>query len=103
VPLTPLPALLAELEYLYAPYLLEEMHWFYKPDPARRAHHLHLVPAGSQRFRDEIAFRDRLRADPQVASSYAALKRELAERHRDDRKAYPRPRGAFVSAILPGE
>ena len=94
---------LASLGYLYAPYLPDEMHWFCRPDPARRTHHLHLVPAGSQRFRDELAFRDRLRAGPQVASSYAALKRELAERHRDDREAYTEAKGAFVSAILRGE
>jgi GrpB-like predicted nucleotidyltransferase (UPF0157 family) len=36
---------LAGLGYLYAPYLPEEMHWFCKPDPAHRTHHLHLVPS----------------------------------------------------------
>jgi GrpB-like predicted nucleotidyltransferase (UPF0157 family)/ribosomal protein S18 acetylase RimI-like enzyme len=91
---------LADLDYLYAPYLPEEMHWFCKPDPARRTHHLHLVPADSQRYRDELAFRDRLRADPQIASGYAALKRELAERHRDDREGYTEAKGAFVRATL---
>lgn len=50
---------LADLGYLYAPYLPEEMHWFCKPHPARRTHHLHLVPTGSQRYRYELAFRDR--------------------------------------------
>lgn len=94
---------LADLGYLYAPYLPEEMHWFCKPHPARRTHHLHLVPAGSQRYRDELAFRDRLRADPQIASRYAALKRELAERHRDDRDAYTDAKSAFVRATLPGD
>lgn len=94
---------LAVLGYLYAPYLPEQMHWFCKPDPARRTHHLHLVPMDSQRYRDELAFRDRLRADPQIASRYAALKRELAERRRDDRDAYTEAKGAFVLATLDGE
>src|SRR3954447_23990143 len=35
---------LAGLGYLYAPYRVEEMHWFCKPHPSRRTHHLHLVP-----------------------------------------------------------
>lgn len=91
---------LAGLGYLYSPYLPEEMHWFCKPDPARRTHHLRLVPAGSQRFRDELAFRDRLRADPQIASSYATLKRELAERYRQDREGYTEAKSAFVRATL---
>jgi GrpB-like predicted nucleotidyltransferase (UPF0157 family) len=91
---------LADLGYLYAPYLPEEMHWFCKPDPARRTHHLHLVPAGSPRYRDELAFRDLLRADRQVADEYATLKRELAGRHRDDREAYTEAKGAFIRAAL---
>lgn len=32
---------LAQLGYMYAPYLADEMHWFCKPDPSRRTHHLH--------------------------------------------------------------
>jgi len=93
---------LAELDYLYAPYLPEEMHWFCKPDPARRTHHLHLVPVGSQRYRDELDFRDRLREDPRIAGHYASLKRELAERYRDDRDAYTQAKSAFVLAVLGG-
>lgn len=91
---------LAKLEYLYAPYIPEEMHWFCKPDPARRTHHLHLVPAGSQRYRDELAFRDLLRTDPEIAERYAALKRALAERHRDNREGYTEAKGAFIRASL---
>lgn len=94
---------LGELGYLHAPYLPEEMHWFCKPDPARRTHHLHLVPEGSPRYRDELAFRDRLRADSGLAARYAMLKRELAERHPDDREAYTEGKGAFVRAVLRGE
>jgi GrpB-like predicted nucleotidyltransferase (UPF0157 family) len=94
---------LADLGYLYAPYLPEEMHWFCKPHPARRTHHLHLVPSGSQRYHDELAFRDRLRSDPQVAGRYASLKRELAERHRDDREGYTEAKSAFVQATLGSE
>lgn len=91
---------LAGLGYLYAPYLPEEMHCFCKPDPARRTHHLHLVPVGSPRYRDALAFRDVLRADPQAAAEYAALKRDLAGRHRDDREAYTEAKGAFIRAVL---
>jgi GrpB-like predicted nucleotidyltransferase (UPF0157 family) len=91
---------LAGLGYLYAPYLPEEMHWFCKPDQARRTHHLHLVPVDSQRFRDELAFRDRLRADPRLAADYSALKQGLAERHRDDREAYTNGKGGFIRAAL---
>lgn len=93
---------LAQLGYLYAPYLPEEMHWFCKPDPAHRTHHLHLVPAGSRRFREELSFRDRLRADPKLAAEYAILKRDLAERYREDRETYTEAKGEFIRAVLVG-
>lgn len=91
---------LAELGYLYAPYRSEEMHWFCKPSPAHRTHHLHLVPEGSARFRDELAFRDRLRASPQAAREYAELKHRLASRFEADREAYTDAKADFIRATL---
>jgi GrpB-like predicted nucleotidyltransferase (UPF0157 family) len=91
---------LAQLDYLYAPYLPEQMHWFCKPDPSHRTHHLHLVPVDSQRYRDELAFRDCLRADPALAERYVALKRELAQAHLNDRGAYTDGKSTFISRCL---
>ncbi|TEX50948.1 MAG: hypothetical protein B7C55_08125 [Actinomycetales bacterium mxb001] len=90
----------APLHYVYAPYRTEEMHWFCKPSPSHRTHHLHIVPTGSQRFADELAFRDYLRAHDDRARAYAAVKQELARRHRHDREAYTEEKGAFVLETL---
>jgi GrpB-like predicted nucleotidyltransferase (UPF0157 family) len=46
--------------YLYFPYRPKLMHWFCKPSPDFRTHHLHLVPFGSQLWSERLAFRDRL-------------------------------------------
>ena len=91
---------LAGLGYLYAPYRSEEMHWFCKPHPSRRTHHLHLVPTESSRFADELGFRDRLRATPETARAYANLKRELATHFRDDRDAYTEAKADFIGEVL---
>ena len=91
---------LAELDYLYAPYLPEAMHWLCKPNPAQRTHHLHLVPTGSERYREELAFRDRLRADPATAEEYASLKHSLADRFRNDREAYTDAKETFIQAVV---
>lgn len=91
---------LAGLDYLYAPYRAEQMHWFCKPDPSRRTHHLHLVPVGSARFRDELAFRDRLRSDPGAAAEYAELKHRLAARFENDREAYTDAKASFIGRVL---
>jgi GrpB-like predicted nucleotidyltransferase (UPF0157 family) len=91
---------LAGLDYLHAPYLSEQMHWFCKPHPSRRTHHLHLVPRESSRFAAELGFRDRLRADPETAAAYADLKRELARRFPGDREAYTEAKAEFVERAL---
>jgi GrpB-like predicted nucleotidyltransferase (UPF0157 family) len=91
---------LAELEYLYFPYRSEEMHWFCKPNPNRRTHHLHLVPTDAKRFRDELAFRDYLRAHGDVAEEYGDLKRRLAREVGDDREAYTEAKGEFIRAVV---
>jgi GrpB-like predicted nucleotidyltransferase (UPF0157 family) len=87
---------LARLGYMYAPYLVDEMHWFCKPHPSRRTHHLHLAPVSGQRYRDELDFRDRLRADPDLARRYAQLKRSLARRFEHDREGYTEAKAAFI-------
>lgn len=91
---------LAELNYQYAPYRVEEMHWFCKPDPAHRTHHLHLVPTGSARYLSELAFRDALRRRPDLATEYAHFKRRLAVEHRDDREAYTQAKQDFIVKAL---
>jgi GrpB-like predicted nucleotidyltransferase (UPF0157 family) len=91
--------LLADLDYQYAPYLTEVMHWFCKPDPSRRTHHLHLIPTGSARFEEELAFRDYLRAHPHRAREYEDLKRQLAKTHTHDREAYTQGKTGLVARL----
>jgi GrpB-like predicted nucleotidyltransferase (UPF0157 family) len=91
---------LRELDYVYAPYRAQEMAWFCKPHPDRRTHHLHLVPTGSERFHDELAFRDHLRTHPDTAAEYVALKHRLAGRFQHDREAYTKAKADFIRAVL---
>jgi GrpB-like predicted nucleotidyltransferase (UPF0157 family) len=92
--------ILTPLNYMYAPYRPEEMLWFCKPHPSRRTHHLHIVPAQSARFRDELLFRDYLRTHPVAAADYARLKRRLAAQFRSDREAYTEAKTRFVQDAL---
>jgi GrpB-like predicted nucleotidyltransferase (UPF0157 family) len=93
---------LRRLGYLYEPYRPEEMHWFCKPHPSHRTHHLHVVPTNSRRFCQELAFRDHLRSNPEARDAYAALKRRLAVEFENDREAYTSAKGSFIEAALRG-
>jgi GrpB-like predicted nucleotidyltransferase (UPF0157 family) len=93
-------AILERLQYCYAPYKSEVMHWFCKPSPAVRTHHLHLVPVGSQLWTEQLAFRDHLRSHADVAREYADLKRRLAQDHQFDREAYTTAKTPFVQRVI---
>ena len=95
------PAIAAatELGYCYFPYQVELEHWFCKPSPSFRTHHLHLISVGTPEWSGRIAFRDYLRAHADVASEYEALKRRLAHEHRLDREAYTQAKGPFIERI----
>lgn len=95
----PALAALAAAGYCYFPYRPDSEHWFCKPSPAFRTHHLHLVPAGSRQWIAAIAFRDYLRAHPAIAAEYGTLKVGLAREYRLDREAYTQAKGPFVTRI----
>jgi GrpB-like predicted nucleotidyltransferase (UPF0157 family) len=93
-------AVLAPLDYEYFPYRPDVMHWFCKPSPAHRTHHLHLVPAGSSLWGDRVLFREYLRVTPRAATEYAELKLALAREFEHDREAYTNGKSDFVRRAL---
>jgi GrpB-like predicted nucleotidyltransferase (UPF0157 family) len=67
-----------------------------------RTHHVHLAEVNGVFWREHLAFRDALRAEPRLRDAYAALKQELAARHPTDREAYIDGKGPFVREVLLG-
>ncbi len=61
--------------------------------------HLSLTTVGSSYWEDHLAFRDALRANPELCERYARLKREQAAAH-DDIDAYTRAKTALVREAL---
>lgn len=95
----PAIAVATDLGYCYWPYQADLEHWFCKPSAAHRTHHLHLIPIGSEQWLRAIGFRDHLRAHPETARSYAALKERLASEHHLDREAYTDAKRPFIDRI----
>ena len=96
---------LAAAGWSYVPPALDQRPWrrfFVKPDPTgqRREAHLHLIPAGHDRWTDQIRFRDALRNDPTKAQQYEDLKRRLSQDNGHDREAYTEGKAAFVASVL---
>ena len=89
----------------YVPPELDGRPWrrfFVKPDESgqHRYAHLHVIAAGHPRWAEQIAFRDALRRDDELARRYGDLKRRLAAEYAADREAYTEAKGEFVRDAL---
>ena len=94
---------LEEHDYEYVPEYeaqMPERRYFRKPREGLRTYHLHCVVEGRSFWRLHLAFRDYLRVHPEAASSYLALKQQLALQHRTNRVAYTEGKSSFVASIL---
>lgn len=73
--------------------------WFYclgKRTSDGRQFHLHLARPASRFWRGQLRFRDALRRQPGLVRGYAALKRRLARRYRQERGTYSLAKGGFI-------
>jgi len=71
-----------------------------KGRPENRTHYLSLVEPESDTAREQVAFRDYLRANPETARAYAELKRDLAGAYPDERSAYTAAKSEFIEDVL---
>jgi len=69
------------------------------PYGEQRTHHVHVTEPDGEMWQRRLAFRDHMRAHPEEAQRYAALKRELARRHAADREAYTAAKTDYVEAL----
>lgn len=67
---------------------------------SRRTHHLSLVEPTGKRWRESLAFRDYLQANPVAAGEYRDLKRELARRFPGDRASYTVGKARFIERVV---
>jgi GrpB-like predicted nucleotidyltransferase (UPF0157 family) len=91
---------LEALGYLFAPDPESpDFHFFGFPAARPRTHHLHVCIAGGEHELRHLALRDYLRAHPDEAAGYGALKRDLVARHPADRLAYIEGKDRYVAAL----
>jgi GrpB-like predicted nucleotidyltransferase (UPF0157 family) len=68
--------------------------------PGTPEHHLYVCPLGGRELPRHLAFRDHLRAHPETADAYAALKRAAALRFPNDIDGYVAAKTEFIEGIL---
>lgn len=97
---------LAQLGFVYRPAYEDEVpdrrYFVRAADGALPRVHAHGVVRGGPLWRSHLQFRDLLRADAAVRETYAALKRQLAQMHADDKAAYTLAKAPFIRQALGG-
>jgi GrpB-like predicted nucleotidyltransferase (UPF0157 family) len=89
---------LAAHGYVHHPHRPGIAHHFAKRSAeGKTTHGLHLTEPGSDLWRERLVFRDALRADPELAAVYEALKLRLAQGPAADYTVSKRP---FVAEVL---
>jgi GrpB-like predicted nucleotidyltransferase (UPF0157 family) len=78
----------------------EKGHLLWPPPASPREVHVHICDAEGDWGRNQLLFRDYLRATPAPRDQYSALKRDLMTRWHDDRQAYMEAKTAFVPDTL---
>jgi len=68
--------------------------------PNVRTHHLHVVTKDDPQWSNYLEFRDLLRSDTALRTTYAALKQSLQTLFAHDRKAYTAAKEDFVRGVL---
>ena len=68
--------------------------------PDVRTHHLHMVSIDDPQWRRYLLFRDLLREDAKLRTTYADLKNDLQGKFPEDRKAYTAAKQEFIRHLL---
>jgi GrpB-like predicted nucleotidyltransferase (UPF0157 family) len=79
----------------------DSLHVYFRPPATRpRDVHVHVCESGGRWEREHLLFRDYLRAHPQAAARYAAVKEELLVVWSDDRWGYTEAKSDCILGIL---
>jgi GrpB-like predicted nucleotidyltransferase (UPF0157 family) len=77
----------------------DEHEYFFRDVDGVRAYQIHVCPVGSGWERRHLAFRDHLRAKPEDAAAYEALKRDLAGRFPFDIDSYLDEKDVWIRSV----
>ena len=77
---------------------LPDRHYFSKGDP--RTHQIHMYRPKSRYLLEQLLFRDKLRADPELANDYQQIKQRLSSTYYTNKLAYTDAKTKFIESVI---
>ena len=74
--------------------------FFVKVIDDKRVAHLQILLSNSIQWEEQLLFKHRLLNDPVLAEAYANIKKECAEKHKNDREAYTAAKSWFIQQVV---
>lgn len=71
-----------------------------RSDDSGESYNLHLIPESNDQWKNDLRFRDYLRANPDVRDEYATVKRKAAKAHPDNITEYNAAKDDFCTSVL---
>lgn len=89
-------------EHWYEDTFRHERLFFTKWNPGKKERliHIHATTIGSNFWKNQILFRKKLRENPELATMYAEVKKELAVKFGSDRDGYTEAKTEFIRKAL---
>jgi GrpB-like predicted nucleotidyltransferase (UPF0157 family) len=99
-PVNPFRDPLEALGYVFRADNIERTKRYFRERPGSRRERIHVRKAGSWGEQFALLFRDYMRTHPDEGEQYARLKRNLAERYRNDRHGYTEAKNPFIWSVM---
>lgn len=93
-------AALEALGYMHASQIVIERDVVFTCGASAWTHILHVVEYGSKQWFCNLRFRDRLRAEPQLAEEYEQLKIHLSREFSNNRTEYTKAKASFIQGVV---
>ncbi|WP_410765443.1 GrpB family protein [Haloferax sp. DFSO60] len=79
---------------------VQDRRFFARGPESCRTHYQSVTERGSDCHREQVVFRDALRADSGLRDEYESLKRDLESAHRENRASYTAAKASFIQSVL---
>ena len=79
---------------------VDDRYFFAKGSEEARTHYIHFVEKNSNTYYNLLYFKKYLNDNPEYIEKYAKLKKDLADKYKDERSKYTAGKNEFITSVI---